>query len=391
MDIVSAIDEKRLGSLDALLPITCFTGRLARFLNAVRTDTKSKKLGQKLLERFAARSGINVAGFDDIRLYLSKLGVGKIDDEGKLEVTIDSVDDIYKICGNQWVSKLTGSEDTEDWLIVNLMEFLRLPCNPDSILSAFGNRDQTTSLLQVLYEAGIVLFHKKLNVYFSPKYFGRDQERVSTFVDRTNGGTREFINLLEAIQECQGFPYDEVAPKLRREVDVALYSGILEPVQVIVSSHPATFLFTPEPTEDKIYLSKETTAHFRYNERYADPTKGRLRDTSRFLNVLIEKGSAGAADNIATNYLALEEKGVVVSRIGGVTGLPRMVARKIDVLKDTLALVQERQPIKSIPKSWSIAEWVKNPVESRVGRPAPRIVDENLRLDLVRMLRDEIR
>ncbi len=110
-----------------------------------------------------------------------------------------------------------------------------------------------------------------------------------------------------------------------------------------------------------------------------------------FLQALINNGSAGAANNIATNYLALEEKGVVVARKGGISGLPMMVARKLDVLKDAKDLLQSPQPLSSPSTYGSLADWIKNPVETRVGQATPRLIDEKQRLDLVRMLRDEVR
>ena len=171
----------------------------------------------------------------------------------------------------------------------------------------------------------------------------------------------------------------------------AIAAGILEPVDVMIDGGRITFLFVASKTDDRIYLTKETTAHFRYNEKYADPNHGRLRMPTVFLDRLIENGTAGGAENIGKNYTALEEKGIVVTRPGGLKGYPTMVARKVDVLKATRGILEVANPLAIGRATQSLAEWVKNPVEGRLVGGKPLKIDKRISDELIRAIRDETR
>lgn len=390
-DIASAIDETSQSRIDAQIPHTIYTGRLARLLNYLWSDTQSKVVTRHLLERFAARSGFSIGGLGDIREHLRTRGAGRIVDDGRFEITIDSVETVYDICGKYWRSNLSTKEGTADHLIVLLLNDLYLPAGEDHLKRAFGAHPDFQACLQVLLRLGLAIESPELHSYFATKYFGSRAEPVTAFLDRTRAAPRDFVTFLETVQAAPGFPLSDVPDGLRSEVLAATSAGILESVDVVVDGGRVTFLFLANQTDDRIYLSKETTAHFRYNEKYADPTHGRLRMPTVFLDRLIEKGTAGGAENIGKNYTALEEKGVVVTRPGGLKGYPVMVARKIDVLKETLRILERANPLTQGKSSQSLAEWVKNPVEGRLVGGRPLKIDKRISEDLIRAIRDEAR
>lgn len=390
-DIASALDESGQPRLDAQIPHTVYTGRLARLLNYLWSDTKSRIVTRHLLERFSARSGFSIGGVGDIRELLASLGAGHTLDDGHFEIAVDSVDTVYRICGRYWKSNLLTKEGSADHLIVLLLNELYLPAGEDHLKRTYGRHSDFQACLQVLQHLGLVIEHPGLRSYFATKYFGSRLEPVGAFLDRTRAASRELVTLLEQVQATPGFPLNDVPDGVRGEVMAAIAAGILEPVDVMIDGGRITFLFVASKTDDRIYLTKETTAHFRYNEKYADPNHGRLRMPTVFLDRLIENGTAGGAENIGKNYTALEEKGIVVTRPGGLKGYPTMVARKVDVLKATRGILEVANPLAIGRATQSLAEWVKNPVEGRLVGGKPLKIDKRISDELIRAIRDETR
>ena len=392
-DIISAIDENNFHDIESIIPITSYIGRFSRFLNALRTDSnKTRNVSEQYIFKLAMVFGINSAVYSDFCEFLEEQDIIKITESKRVKIIISDISDIYDLCYDMWMKKVSKDEDNIDFYIVSILNMLYRPMTQKEILKEFKSETDIISILKLLNRLKLIIYNKKLDIFYSPRFFGKDKEKVCDFIQKHKAVSKDFIDLIEEIERKQGYPLHSIPSNLKNEIITAAKVGILEPVRITVDTHDAFFLFTPDMTEDKLALSKETAAHFRYNEIYADFKHGRLYDIQAFLSKLIESGDAGSASNIATNYIPLEIKGVIATKPGGWKGYPYMIARKKDVLTDTKdLLLGKADDIKKPPRLRTLSDWIKNPVETRSLNDFYIKKIQKDRLDLYKIIRNEVR
>ncbi len=393
-DIVSAVDEHNFRDIDGILPITTHIGRFAKFLNALRTDShRTKTVSRRYIEKLAGINGFNPYYYEDFTEFLEDLNVVEITSSGRVKIRLSSIKGIYSLCGKSWLKKIAESEAPIDKYVVVVLERLYRPTQKKDLKREFAGNVDFDSVVALLMRLELIKYSKALDVYFSPRFFGSDEKNMGDFLQTHKAVSPEFIDEMEKVESRQGYPLASIDRKVLSEMKTASVVGILDPVKVTVGSKDSiVFLFTPDTGDDMLALTKETAAHFRYNERFADRRYGRLASAPVFIGKLISKGDAGSATNIATNYIPLELKGVVTTKTGGWKGYPYMICRKKDVLTQAKDLLASEAPsIRPSEAKRDLSDWIKNPTETRSSSELlARKIDKD-KLDIVRILRNEVR
>lgn len=158
--------------------------------------------------------------------------------------------------------------------------------------------------------------------YYSPEIFGENYPKIISHLSNSNFRDRDEINIInEEIHSDQGLPQSYLA----RSHKSCLIKGIIGtglalgcPLSFGGSSE--TFLFTPDIKNryesigrgDKFELIKLGIAHFQFASKLADPATGSLKlNPSVLLTKLLDKGKAGNASAIGTDYYPLVQKGLL--------------------------------------------------------------------------------
>jgi len=180
------------------------------------------------------------------------------------------------------------------------------------------------SCLSHLRGSGLVdtFSFKDTSWYYSPEVFGENYKDVISFLSSQTEDSRNNINdLISAVTEDQGVPYDILAGRYGAQLPNQVAGvGILYGYPLAIGSDENTFYFTPdlrsrferEGRGDKFEIIKPGVAHFQYAHKLAALQTGRLRfNPSVLLDKLIEKGFAGDATAIGTDYELLVKKGLI--------------------------------------------------------------------------------
>lgn len=393
-DIVSGINEHNFRDVDGIIPITTHVGKFSKFLNALRTDThRTRTVSKRYIEKLANINGLNPYVYEDFSEFLEDLGVVEIKSSGRVKIIISSIQDIYSLCGKKWLKETLCCEDAIDEYVVLVLERLYRPTHKKDLTKEFSGNINIEAVIGLLMRLELIRYSKDLDVYYSPRFFGSDKKKIGDFLQDHKAVSSEFIDEMEKIESRQGYPLTVIEPYVLSEIKRASIAGILDPVKITVGPKDSViFLFTPDTGDDMLALTKETAAHFRFNERFADTKYGRLKSAPTFLGKLISQGNAGSATNIAMNYVPLELKGVVATKEGGWKGYPYMICRKTDVLKQTRELLIHEAPnIKASESKRSLSDWIKNPTETRSASELLAQKREKDKLDILRILKDEVR
>jgi hypothetical protein len=159
-------------------------------------------------------------------------------------------------------------------------------------------------------------------------------------------------NIVEFLQDNPGNPLPVVSQALGTQ-DGTLYLlskyGLLEPIKLEVQGDNKEYLFSPNSTmerddKDHFDLVKMTLANFRFGEYYSKKT--RLFSLNLFFNKMLDKGYAGSAEAIGTDYQNLEKNGIVrVEKIDSANY--RFWLLKRDVIEDANNIIKGVIPFHS--------------------------------------------
>lgn len=175
-------------------------------------------------------------------------------------------------------------------------------------------------------------------------------------------------NIVEFLQNNPGNPLPVVSQRLNtKENSLYLLSkyGILEPIKLEVQGDAKEYLFSPTSTlsrEDKDHfdLVKMTLANFRFGEYYSKKT--RLWSLDKFFTKMLDRGFAGSAEAIGTDYQNLENKVVKVQKIGGTNY--RFWLLKRDVIEDAHNIMRGEIPIHSTKSVGNLTD-INNLIQTR--------------------------
>lgn len=208
---------------------------------------------------------------------------------------------------------------------------------PQYLRSSLGDYLIKTKLLQPI-QAKDTLF------YSSPKlYKHEDSFRRLLEYNEDN----KISDALEFLCNNPGIPLDSISPnylnnQLLKGLTVA---GALDSITLNVDGVQRSYLIPSNLNSnrydnDNLDQVKKTLANFRFAERYS---KFKLTDLTRFFESLLERGFAGDATPIGTDYRNLELAGILkVERTHG--DYHRLWMLKKDVIEDTLKVLKGSVP-----------------------------------------------
>ena len=142
--------------------------------------------------------------------------------------------------------------------------------------------------------------------------------------------------------------------------------GLLEPLKLEVQGDNKEYLFSPNSTmerddKDHFDLVKMTLANFRFGEYYSKKT--RLYNLHLFFGRLLDRGYAGSAEAIGTDYHNLEKNGIVrVEKID--TNNYRFWLLKRDVIEDANNIIKGAIPFHSSREAVNLSN-IENMVQTR--------------------------
>jgi len=189
-------------------------------------------------------------------------------------------------------------------------------------------------------------------VVFNPNIWVDDEVATAAAlrIQDSRAGS-EVAALIEEIRQSPGMPQDQVTSTEQRWVDFAVSQGLVERSVVITSEgNERAFLFTPHLRRDAFGNGqRDASGHVRqlvgsmvYAATYS---RFRLDSPALFLRRLIERGTAGNASPIGTDYPMLETAGIVAVVPGRMSGRYALELRQVDVAESALEILQSRQPL----------------------------------------------
>lgn len=380
VDFERALEELRAPGLFRFYGASLHVGRTARLLETVRGYASLPKA--KVYD-FASQFGYS-PDFVEASLFPKFSKWGLIDIAGdNVKVNITSPGQILELCGKYWEEL---PKDPRDNHAVDAVELIsKRPIELDDLhgrVFADTTEDIEKDVLVTLEALNVIVPQKtdEGKVYYTPHFIGSNPDKLGDIIrSLKEKELRALEGVYDTVSGVQGFPA-AVLVRTTSGVSDALLStaamgGLVNVCEVNTLHDSQKFVFTGDilPSEgiksDAFHFTKQTVSHFRYAQTFP---RYKLRDVPRFLEVLLEKGQAGAASPIGTDYKFLEQNGIVDVQELGVSGRFTMylVPGKEDILKAAMDLITSGTP--PIPKleEMPLAEQLKRikvPPEHRVG------------------------
>jgi len=371
VNFYSALAEKNYLQLEGAFPNTCFIAKLTNLAESLRTNIPSEAeikadLADALCQKF---------GFYGLERYvLEKLqdkGIIKIE-RPKIEVLCKDQKNLLQIMGGEWINRVKTQtpKNQNECALIELME--QLSSKPltkhemDEILKN-TNKEYAKSIITILENLNLLICLDSFNLFCSPETFGTGckEDIVSKLSEfKIDKKYTDLINTIQNIKENPAVPL-EFLPNQELVKELSM-TGFLEPYGITVGGRTVKFLFSGDLKADDLYLTKETAAHFRYANTYAEKKFGRLEDPVLFLTKLIEKGHSGAATNIGTDYNSLILNRVIRIEKGGLSGRYMMYPVKEDILEGARNILSGLKPFKPKFIDTKLTDFTKNPPETRL-------------------------
>lgn len=174
--------------------------------------------------------------------------------------------------------------------------------------------------------------------------WGDDIERTAKALAALPTNVRSNLgSLLEELHKHEGRPLSEIESAPKGLVQVAVVHGLVERTEIVsTTGRTATFHFTPafrgfgvtrDDIPDALDQVRLVMASFAFATRYAS---FKLDHPEVFLQALIDRGVAGNASPIGTDYGALERQKIVEVKPTGYHKRYQFVAVKTDTLTQAL-------------------------------------------------------
>lgn len=157
------------------------------------------------------------------------------------------------------------------------------------------------------------------DLYYNEYLWGDNIERTADAIGRLPREVKEgLVSLLSELHEVEGRPSEKIESASPDLIRFAVEQGIIEQTEIVTrDGRTAKFSFTPRlkgfgvtkaDLPDELDQIRLVIASFSFAHHHAT---NRLNDPISFLNALIDRGSAGSAQPIATDYGALEKQQIV--------------------------------------------------------------------------------
>jgi hypothetical protein len=318
--LYGAIAQGRLGA-------TSFAGKAGDLLGRLRM---LQRYEIEPLAALASDVGISRHELENLTLPALEMGAGlhvermNLQPVAVLAIAVDQ-DDVMAIISTVW--NAASPSDEERAAIAILREASRFPLTPDEAVAgcmALGLSEPAAHRGIELAESVSLVRRKVIpelstDLLYNEYLFGHSIERTAEAIGRMPTARKEaLVSLLEELHENEGRPSEQIQSASPELVKFAVEHGIIEQTDIVTTDgRTASFIFTPRmrgfgiakddvPDElDQIHL---VIASFSFAHHHA---ANRLDDPISFLDKLIDNGTAGSAQPIATDYGALEKQQIV--------------------------------------------------------------------------------
>jgi hypothetical protein len=301
--------------------------------------------------------------------------------QDRIEETIKSRADVLERVGKWWEE--SDPHDTEK-LGVELFDVTatapRTKENVEKIINKFDEKIGKSAVAH-LSGSGLVdkLSLSGADWYYSPEILGEDYKRAIKFISSRKEEERTKVyETVESVLRDQGIPHGSLMAKIAEtKIDEIVGAGLLMGYPIIIGDISNIFYFTPdlrnrfdgEGRGDKFELIKTGVSHFQYAYHLANVTTGKLKfNPYVLLEKLIEKGEAGNATAISTDYGLLVQKGLVKIQ-------PTFGTRSKFILPDSKEKIADLEAIRDVFKD----RWVVPKIDfSSMGVPSNALAGDPL-------------
>lgn len=241
-----------------------------------------------------------------------------------LPLAIDEAD-VMDIIRTVWVGLVPGLDEQAALLALEMCS--ELPRTKDEIVERCSEdglgENAGPQGLELAVAVGLVksryVADAEADLYYNEYLWGDSIERTADALGRLPAEVKEgLVSLLSELHALEGRPSDSIESASPELVRFAVEQGIIEQTEIVTSDgRTAKFSFTPrlkgfgiakDDLPDELDQVRLVIASFQFAQHHAT---NRLHDPISFINALIEKGAAGSAEPIATDYGALEKQQIV--------------------------------------------------------------------------------
>lgn len=296
-------------------------------------------------------------------------------DKEKFEIKFTDIKSIYKYSKNQIANFNSKERDflglidhgmikpvDQDFFDKVILEF------PDYATSSLKSYLDKTRILSPI-QAQESIF------YSSPKIY-KHKEAFRRILESNPYG--EVTRTLEFLNENPGIPIESLDSRRYNHdlIKGLTIAGAVDSISLNIDGESKKYItptnLNPDRYDnDHLDQVKKTLANFRFGERYS---KWTLSSLNKFLESMLDRGYAGKATPIGTDYKNLEASGIVkVSRVTG--DQYRFWMLKKDVIEDTLKVLRGSVPYVSRNPTINLHE-MDNATISRI------IISENQSSDV---------
>lgn len=321
-DLERVLDRYESPVLGSHFRATLPVGRITRLLVSLQGQDI---VAMSALESIAHKEA-GIASFELRKTYLPQFqewGFVRVYDD-KIEETIDSRGKILDKAGELW--EQSNPNPVEKLSVELFDQAATAPRKKDTIQRLLDDykADTSESALSHLSETNLVdqISDKDGTWFYSPEVFGENFPKTLSYLsNQSNEKRKQAYRLIDAVSGDQGIPHSSLTGMgdagLTHQLSGA---GLLMGYPLNAGGRQEVFYFTPdlrnrfesEGRGDKFELAKTGISHFQFAHRLAEGGTGRLKfNPSVFLGKLIEKGRAGNATAIGTDYYLLVQKGLV--------------------------------------------------------------------------------
>lgn len=187
-------------------------------------------------------------------------------------------------------------------------------------------------------------------VLYNPKIWTQGDGIVQAALKAADAhGTREVGALLEELASAPGMPESEVTSTEKRWINFAVSQGLVQRSVIQTSEgNERGFLFTPHLGRDPFGGTagdasgqvRQLVGSMIYAATFA---AYRLYDPARFVRSLIDRGVAGNASSIGTDYPMLEKAGIVKVIEGEGVNRFQLELLQTEVAEDAYTLLSSRE------------------------------------------------
>jgi len=364
-----AVDLSRLPEnliAETQLPDVLEIGREVDTLETIRRTDKHE-IPLDLLRLQASRLRVAPKLFDMsvIKQFEEKRMIHIIDN--KIELLFETSREVY----NYGLVKLTEVSDEKQLRFLEILaEAFKKPVHFDDLKEVLAEFEPPyrTGLMEFITKNKILIpFEFKDESYLISHRLFKDEKKLKMALEILE--EQHLEKIVTFLHENPGNPQPVVGNHIGTDettLDLLAKYGILEPLRLDVQGDAKNYLFSAQSTlerddRDHFDLVKTTIANFRFGEYYSQ--KSRLRSLDEFLSSMLDRGFAGWAEAIGTDYENLEKAGIVkVSKISGNKYRFWMLRR--DVIEDARDIIRGFIPIQSNKKVGNLTD-INNLIQTR--------------------------